>query len=318
MRKALFIISVFVIAFAFSSKAFALTVSPAKIEVRANPGQQARGEIEVFNEQADTKTFYTSFENFESRGDTGAPYFTGAESGLAKWITTDKEVKLNNGERLKIPFVIDIPSDTKPGGYFSAIFFGTEKPKGENGGEVSIGGKIGVLIMLRVNGEIIESAGLSSFNSEGSKRLYASKPINLEYNFNNVGGDRVVPKGEIVIRNTLRMKTETLLANEKEGSVLPQSTRRFSAVWGTTDKNIDKSFFTVVKKEFKEFNFGWYTATLNLTWGESSQIASETYNFFIFPWHLVLVVIVGVFVLKIILSFYKKQIIREASNAKKN
>lgn len=317
MRKALLIFSILVSAFAITTRAFALTVSPAKVEVSANPGQQVKGEIEIYNEQEDSKTFYTSFENFESRGDTGAPYFVGSNGGLATWITSDPEVKLVQGERTKVPYSISIPSNAKPGGYFAAVFFGTEKPKGENGGEVSIGGKIGVLILLRVNGDIKESAGLSSFSSTDAKRFFVTSPVNFEYNFNNVGGDRVVPKGEVVITNTIMMKTATLLANEKEGSVLPQSTRKFNVVWGDSKKT-DKSFFSMLSKEMKDLNFGFYTATINLTWGESGQTATNSFHFFVFPWHLIMVALVVILVLKVILSSYKKRIIAQAINARKN
>lgn len=317
MRKTLLLIFSMVISFGIATKAFALTVSPAKVEVRVNPGQSAKGEIEVFNEQNESKVYYTSFENFESRGDSGAPYFIGANGGLATWFDVQNEVSLDKGERRKIEYTINVPKDATPGGYFAAIFFSSEKPKNGQNGEVSIGGKIGILFLLRVNGEIKESAGLSSFGTLNKQRFYSSKPIDFEYSLNNTGGDRVVPKGELVVKNIFGMKTATLLANDKEGSVLPQSTRKFNVRFGPTENISDYGFFTSVKRELNDFNFGWYTAVLNISWGESVQTATNTYNFFIIPWHLLLVVVVVLLVLKVLLNVYKQSVISSVKNSVK-
>ncbi len=221
----------------FSHTALALTVSPAKKELQADPGSVVVGEIELLNDQDEAKRFFTSFENFESRGDSGAPYFTGSGSGLATWIESQSEVTIESGERVFVPYTIRVPENAEPGGYFSALFFGTQEPQGSGAGEVTIGGKVGVLILLRVNGDVDETAGLGSFGLSGSRRVVDSLPVTLAYNFNNEGGDKTVPRGEIVIKNTLRVTTEKLLANEREGNVLPNSTRKFEIVWGDETLN---------------------------------------------------------------------------------
>jgi hypothetical protein len=45
----------------------ALTISPVKVEITGDPGQTLNGELELLNEQAFTKTFFASFENFDHR-----------------------------------------------------------------------------------------------------------------------------------------------------------------------------------------------------------------------------------------------------------
>jgi hypothetical protein len=297
----------------------ALTVSPAKIEITADPGQTVRGEVELFNEQSETRTFYTSYENFESRGDSGAPYFTGSKSGLATWMSAASEVTLAPGERIQVPYSIATPISAKPGGYFAALFFGSQPSRGTEGGEVTIGGKIGVLILLRVAGEVEESAGLVDFGAKDGTRVFSSLPLTLEYGFNNTGGDRVVPRGEIKIKNTIRLTSATLLANDHEGSVLPGSTRRFEVVWG--DEKIEhKGFFSIVLAQLTDFHFGWYTARMELTWGESAQTASAAYNFFVIPWQL-LSIVLGIaalvwFVFKFWMARFKRRILAEAMRQK--
>ena len=293
----------------------ALTVSPVKIELRGDPGQKLEGTIELFNEQAEAKTFFTSFENFESRGDSGAPYFTGSGSGLATWLSVPAEITIGTGERAELPYTITIPQEAKPGGYFAAIFLGTEPPRGTGGGEVTIGGKIGVLILLRVNGEVEESAGLIDFGAKDGKKFFTSTPVYFEYGFNNTGGDRVVPRGEISIRNSLRLRSATLLANEREGNVLPDSTRRFEIVWEEDPqrKDGDGNFFDVVGRQLRNFHFGWYTAKLSVAWGAESQTAHATYHFFIFPWQLLLSFAVLVLVVWLLMKRYNRYVISRAT-----
>lgn len=321
MRKIIFYTLILLLSTGIASSTYALTVSPAKIEITADPGQTVRGEIELFNEQEETKTFYASYENFESRGDSGAPYFIGSKNGLATWVSTAPEVTLASGERIQVPYTISIPTNTKPGGYFAAIFFGSQPAQGTGGGEVTIGGKIGVLVLLKVSGEVEESAGLVDFSTLNGQRFFSTLPVALEYGFNNTGGDRVVPRGEIKVKNTLQLTSATLLANENEGSVLPNSTRRFEVIWGAKQGEDERrGFFETAFMQVTDFHFGWYSAHAKLTWGESAQTASATYNFFIIPWQLLTIVLLLIgltwFIFKIWVTRLKHRILAEAMRNK--
>ncbi len=319
MKKKYLILLILVLVGINTKTANALTVSPARIEITADPGQSIQGEVELLNEQKEEKIFYTSYENFESRGDTGAPYFTGDKSGLATWISTDTEVNLAPDERKTVPYTITVPKDAKPGGYFAALFFGNQ-PENKNGGsEVVIGGKIGILILLRVSGDVDESAGITDFGTEGGKRFFSTLPIVFTYGFNNIGGDRVIPRGNIKINNLLHIRSVSLLANKNEGSVLPQSTRRFTVSWGGESKEKKNiGFLNTVLAQIKDFHIGWYTANIDLTWGASSQNATKTYHFFVIPWQLISIILIATLVFwRIILAWFKRmkrRIIHEAIN----
>lgn len=298
----------------FSIRAHALTVSPAKIELTGDPGQTLQGEIDLFNEQQDPKTFFSSFENFEPKGDSGAPYFIGAADGLATWIAAEPSLTLAPGERKTVAYSISIPASAAPGGYFAAVFFGSQPPVNEGGGEVSIGGKVGVLVLLRVAGEVAEGGGLVDFG--GAKRLWTSLPVTLDYRINNTGGDRIVPRGDMTIRNTFRMKAEKIPANVKEGSVLPGSTRKFEVAWRGSETSVASGFLATVQSQWHDFRFGWYTAELDLEWGQSNQTASAAYHFFIIPWQILIFILAGIviitFIVKAGLRRYKRQILAQA------
>lgn len=306
------------LSFFITLSASALTVSPAKMELAGDPGSFLEGEVVVYNEKDSTQTFYTSFENFEPSGDSGRPQFVGADDGLATWMTVQESVTLSPKERIKVPFSLKIPVDADAGGYFSAMFFGTEAPNAE-AGKVSIGGRLGILALLRVNGDIPEQGGLLEYGAKSGDYFYANTPIDFEYRFNNQGGDYVTPKGDIKITNTFGSLRDTIDANPQEGSVLPGSARRFDVVYGE-DMGL-QGFFATAKSQLKKFRLGFYKAEINLGWGYTNQTAKESISFFMFPWQLLLLIILIATVLYFILRFaarkYKLFLINQIQNQTK-
>jgi hypothetical protein len=313
--KVLFSLAVIALFFLPSSvhTASALTISPVRIEVQGDPGQTLRGELEILNEQAEVKQFYSSFENFEPSGETGSPHFVGAQDGLATWMQTEQFIEIQPNEKKIVPYTITIPQNAEPGGYFSAIFWGGQDPSTLEAGEVSIGGKLGVLILLRVNGDIEEGAGISEFTTDVKARLFSSLPIGFSYRFTNTGGDRVVPLGDIVITNTFGKTSATISANEKEGNVLPGSARRFSAVWETdATHSTSTTFFVTAGQQLQDFHFGLYTAKLSVVYGATNQMATDSITFVIIPWQLLLIVAVVLALLTVALKKYNAWIIAKS------
>jgi hypothetical protein len=282
--------------------ALALTISPVRVEITGNPGQTLRGEMEILNEQTELKTFFSSYENFEPSGDTGSPRFVGNTGNLSTWMQTTERIDIAPNETQIIPFTITIPADAEPGGYFSAIFWGSQDPKDQAAGEVAIGGKLGVLILLRVAGDIHEEAGLSEFSTIDGDKLFTAVPVAFGYRFTNKGGDRVVPLGDIVIKNSIGVTVATLKANESEGNVLPNSSRKFQVIWEKDAPVSVSGFLNNAKSQFDNFHFGLYRAQAAIMWGSSNSVEEASLWFFLFPWQLLSIVfallVVGYFILK--------------------
>lgn len=299
------------------NQAFALTVSPAKLEINGDPGSVLTGVIDVYNEQDRSEVFYTSFENFEPGDDVGTPRFVGADSGLATWLSAQETITLAPGERAEVPFRITIPSDVDPGGYFSALFFGNQPPT-TDGGQVSIGGRIGILMLLRVDGDIPEGGDII-FSTTDDQKIHTQLPVDFEYRFSNIGGDRVIPRGDIVVKNMFGGVAATIDANPIEGSVLPSSSRRFNAVWGSGMES--GGFFSNVKSQYTQFALGYYVADLNLGWGITNQTDHVRTSVFILPWQLLVVVLILLSVVYFgmgsILRGYKKSLLRQLQDQQK-
>lgn len=304
----------FAMALIMPYRAMALTISPVKIEVTGDPGQTLTGDLELYNEQADQETLYSSTDNFEARGETGVPFFLSEKTGLASWIKTDDKVILKSKETKKIAYTITIPKNAEPGGYFSAILWGMTPPGATAAGQVSVGGRLGVLILLKVSGQVKEGGGLLDFNA--SKKISSSLPISFSFLFNNTGGDRTVPQGDVTVKNLFGFTDVVIPSNPNQGSVLPGSMRKFEVLWGDTGTTDNTGFFSAAGQQWSDFHFGFYTASIKITYGLSGQVANASYSFFIVPWQLLLIIAIVLFVVgffsKIGIKKYNRWIIAKA------
>lgn len=301
--------------FGFVSQAYALTVSPARLEIAGEPGTTVGGEIVLFNEQAEQKTFYFSSENFEAQGESGAPNFVRASEGLATWIGAGSEITLPAGATETVPFSITIPSDARPGGHFAAIFWGTNPPASD-GGQVTVGARVGVLILLRVAGDITENGGISEFDTADSDHFNTKKQASFVYRFQNAGDDRLLPEGTLTIKNTFGGTVDVLDANQSLGNVLPGSVRKFTIDWngGVSDEKL--TFKQELKQQLRHFGLGRYTAKLSLAYGTESKTETRSTVFWVFSWHVVVCALLILAVLffggRFVVRRYNKWIINKA------
>ena len=311
------------------SQAYALTITPIRYEISGDPGQTLVEKMGLVNETKTTQTYYASFANFEAQGDTGSPTFVDAKEGLGTWITTEQaSVTLPAGAQKELEFKIKIPTNATPGGYFAAVFWGTSP--GGAPGQVSIGTKTGMLVLLSVNGDVTEQAGLVDFGLHNDKHFYKQLPVGFQYRFSNQGGDRVKPKGNVVVRAILGWTVKKVNANPNDGNVLPGTTRKFLPEWSKRDtidvrdetlaRNDKYSFTKEVKDEWHNFAVGIYRAKVVATFGANDQtVKSSAVYFVVFPIELLLVIfVIGIpafFILRIIIKRYNRSIIRRAQSS---
>ncbi|MCX6792639.1 MAG: hypothetical protein NTY12_01305 [Candidatus Falkowbacteria bacterium] len=304
-------------------QAQAMTVSPVRVELAGDPGKSVGGFFKVINEEQEAKTLYTVFENFEPMGETGSPSFKTGNEGLASWITAPKEVTIAPGETKTVDFAVNIPADAEPGGYFAAIFLATTPPD-ISGNQLSIGARVGTLLLFRVNGDIKEGGALLEFKTKDNNSWYNSLPVNFYYRFQNSGADRVMPKGSLNIKNIFGMSTKVINANLGQGNVLPRSIRRFELWWqkGTDSTIVPElqsnklGFFEAAKYQWNNFAFGRYRADLDISYGTKSEKVVSSFVVWVFPWQLLLIELVGLIIVLVVLGFiikrYNKWIIRRA------
>ena len=300
MRK-IFIVFIFLLTTIYSPIVSAVTVGPAKIEYRADPGDVIEDTLILINEGNEKQTFYSVFEKFTEVN--GEKKFLPAEpTELANWFNLPKNATLEPGEQKRIPFTIEIPQNAPPGGHFAVIWWGNAPPESK---QVSITTRAGILVYLRVSGEINESGKLVSFSANNNNFFFFQLPENFNAIFKNDGNTYLKPQGEILIKNIFGRKIAAFNINEISVIFLPDNENNLK---------IAKKF------EKAPFAFGLYKAELTLRWGEKPESIQKNIWFIIFPWkHVlggILILIALLWGLKKGVKKYNQWIIKKYSGGK--
>ncbi len=293
----------------------AVTVSPPLLEIEAAKGDIINQSIKVRNEGADTVTYYISAQKFIASGEKGRPGFVSTaveDVDLASWIKFNYDnITIPGGQSVEIPFTITVPNFAGPGGHYAAIFLSTLPPESvAAGSQVAIASRIGTLVLLRIAGEVNESAELAEF-SAGSDS-YASLPVDFSVRIKNNGNVHIKPVGAIVIKNMFGSVAGTVAVNDKGGNILPDSMRKFdkeeNVVWVKNSKAVGATTFWGKYLEEKEnYAFGKYTAHLALSYGTAGRKLTAATTFWVIPWHVIAVnlVVLVLFIIAIYLLVKK-------------
>lgn len=288
-----------------------LEISPPVIELSANPGQTITTMIRVRNVTSGELVATGRADDFGAGSDeSGTPKLLLNETGetrysLKYWIAGVPNLVLAPQELKTTIVTINVPANAEPGGHYGVVRF-TGIPPNLAGTGVALSASVGALILLRVNGNITDKLSMAEF-SVGKNNLsedvftnhdfFESGPVDFLVRTRNDGTVHEQPKGTITVKNMFGGKIATLAVNPLGGNVLPDSIRRFTE--------------TLPNKKL----FGRYTAKLALTY-DVNKTLSASLSFWVIPWKLVLLVILGLviilYLLKIALHKYNEHIISQA------
>ncbi len=306
------LVSVFVGA-GYTSPVNALTVSPVRIEIALDPGETYEGTYRLTNENEFPRTYFSSFQNFRAEGESGTPYFVPESIGLASWMDGQEAVTLAPFESREIGYTITVPTDAEPGGYFAASFWmsSPDNVSGDSNAS-SVSFRVGILVLVRINGEIAENGGIVELTSDTS--FTSETPVDLAYRFQNAGNDRLKPKGTIKVKNMFGRTVNEFDANPQIGNVLPESRRRFELTWFNQEKDLDneaQGFFAKAGRQLRQRHFGLYTLKLDLTYGVDNTLSDTAkVRIFVLPYHLLIIVLAILVFLKIAFRFAKRSMKR--------
>ncbi|HKX73570.1 MAG TPA: hypothetical protein VJM32_06125 [Candidatus Saccharimonadales bacterium] len=304
----------------------AFSISPPLIELKADPGQTVNATIKFTNVSGGELLIKTQFNDFGAKDESGDPniIFDDTQSvtySLRNWIASPQPFKIASKETKTLTFPITVPNDAEPGGHYAVIRFTGTAPDLEQSG-VSLTGSIGSLVLLQVAGDIKEDAEMIEFapatvhtKQNGDPEytntsFFETGPLGFVQRIKNSGNVHVKPTGTVEIFNAFGSKVSTVRVNgdptnpkDPPKSVLPQSTRRF----GETVSDAG-------------FLFGYYTAKVNVSYGQGQKQLTQTINFWVIPYKLIiLVVVIGTalfFLLRVGIRRYNQHIIGRAGGSK--
>lgn len=300
--------------------ALAITIIPPSLEFEAPPGQTYQTSVKLFNETDQTVVLYSEATNFGAAGETGRPSyrFEADPVGLSSWISVEQgPYTLEPSARVTVPITIAPPADAEPGGHYAAIFFSDQPSDAVQGGAVSVGSKIGILLLARVPGDVTEAGGIKEFFIEDKHTSLNRLPITFVTRYENTGNVHLRPTGLIEIQNMLGSAVSSLEFNPSNGATLPQTIRKYDTIWQKGAVDEAGGFWTEFKNERNNFAIGRYTASIDLEAGIDTEISDGAeLTFWVLPWRVMIVWGIGVIFILVILWFlikrYNKWVVAKA------
>ncbi len=294
----------------------ALEIDPPLIELSGNPGQTITTQIEVRNISSGPVIVTNQINDFTAKGETGVPDIlinskTKDPYSILGYISPLPSFKLNPQQMRKVNIYINIPSNASPGGHYGVIrFTGTPSAlTGKSG--VSLSASLGALVLLTVNGHIIERLNTHSFtvssSGHGSSSFFQNDPFVFSEVFQNTGDEHVIPTGKITLKDMFGHTVIQMYINQNQGNVLPGSMRKFT-------EQINK--LDVGNKRF----FGRYTASYIVSYGSPAKQLSGQLSFLVVPINLIVGWIValigGFFLIRWLIKRYNRHILDKAQKSK--
>ncbi len=276
------------------------SVSPAKIELDVMPGETATREITIQNRTGATQEYSLSVEDMAgTNGGAETVHFFGNENGpnsLRNLVTLPEgAIMLASGSEVRVPVTIKIPAPgvagDEPGGRYGSVFI-TATPASTNASGAGVASRIGVLVFVRVPGEVKEEGVLKKFGTLGGKKVFAKGDVAMTLLFENSGNVHVNPYGIVTITNMFGREVAVLPLDP--WFALPNSLRTRDVIWNTGNA------------------FGIFTATASVNRGYQDIVDTAAVTLVVISPLALLIVVVAL----IALAFGIRRIVRARRNRK--
>ncbi|MFH1246676.1 MAG: hypothetical protein V1489_02805 [Candidatus Liptonbacteria bacterium] len=272
----------------------AVTVGPVRINLNADPETSVKSSMFVQNESSEAQVFFPSYEGF-TEVDGQKIFSKSISNDLPEWFDLPKSLEIPAGESRDIPFTIRVPKDAGPGSHYAVVWWSSAPPSND-GSKMAVVTRAGVLVYLRVSGDVHEEGSITSF---GAKSMFAfSLPLDIATKFHNSGNIFVTPEGTVSLKNILGKTVSVSQVNGYKYIVMSGSDYTFNNQLNPPGVSV-----------------GLYKLQVDLTYGEKQTSIIKTAWILILPtWLLwcILGIIVLLFILPKILRRYNAWIIKNA------
>lgn len=204
-----------------------IVLSPASERFEVDAGEAVRKTFTVINDgtvEFDFKVYATPYSvsdgsylpNYEEKASNADVY---------TWVAFDQDrFTLQPGEKVDVPYTIDVPADAAPGGHYGVVFAETEA-KEDNSGQISRNKRVGAILALTVEGETVLEGQQIGAQIDW---LQLGGQINGLLTVENTGNTDFVMTDKITVNNILGP-----IAYEKQSErlILPKTTREVQLTW---------------------------------------------------------------------------------------
>jgi len=251
-----------------------IKASPVRTDIEIAPGTSKSVDITVSNLTSSPITVSPVENDFISAGEDGTPALIldantyAPTHSLKRFLTKLPNTTIPANKAVTIKVVITVPAGTQAGGYFGAIRFAPVTPA--DGGQVNLSPSVASLILLTVPGPTTEKLDLTNFDIQQKNHTGTTfqnpNDLSVLVRFENKGNIQEGPFGKISVKNGKKVVYETDFNVETpRDQILPDSARR----WDVPLKNVG--------------NFGYYTVTGTLTYGQANTTIEISKSFWVIP-----------------------------------
>ncbi|MFH1150078.1 MAG: hypothetical protein V1748_06365 [Actinomycetota bacterium] len=291
---------------------FDVTVYPAKMELTVAAGTSQPFEINVRNDSDAPQALKVYFMDYLIRPDNS---FVFEEPGhysysCAKWLDTDSfEMLVQPGETAAKPFAVSVPADAEPGGHYGVIFF-EQVP---TGGQVQATGRIGVVTLITVPGEIVREGIIKDVQVSSAwwwptrkLPLLPVTKIHCRVIFENKGNVHLTVKGKLTFTPSFGWGSGTVDLGEI--TVLPKTERYLEATLGEELEKADlpgSADQPVAQPPF----LGSYKVHAEVQYGPSLEVFDTTKtadsSFNVYPISLLVILLVVIALIILAIKLFK-------------
>jgi len=279
----------------FSQDPVALTVSPPRIELTANPGEIITKDLKITNNTASELLVQTTIKDFLVEDKKGTPITVESEQAgkfaLSTWLSaSETEFSLPAYQTKLITAVIVVPEDALPGGHYGAVYFsplGLSAPQAagaETTSQTGVTTKVASLVSVIIPGDINEEAFVRRMDIPLFQEFGPVKIISEIANSSDV---HIRPLGTIRIYNWLGKLNTTLKL--KEQNIFPGASRTYENLWP------------------QKWGLGKYKAKLEAGYGNQGNSLLAVAYFWVIPWRLITVILLVAALVILSIIYWRKK-----------
>ncbi len=288
MKKIVFLLllSLIFVGSIYSQAVIPLMVAPARQQASFDPGQSGVLNVRFYNRGEQPISGTLKVADFIVDNAQGVPKIidnpnqTSVRFSAQSWVILPYEqATINPYDKISFQVNIKVPLDAHPGGHYLAVYFEPNNSLLQNNSPVKQTGvktasRLAALIYLKVNGLVQEKALISHFYSPV---FLEHGPIKVDIQILNRGDYHIAPRGVITVTDTFnRFVDQSKLQKE---NIFPDMVRNYQSSFG------------------KRWLLGKYKINLTASYGEKGQILDQFIYVWVFPWKIVLALILMIAIL---------------------
>ena len=269
-----------------------LTIRPVKVSHTLKPGESVSGVIYLkSNSDGEAVSVVASVEDFVPVAGAEGLQFVGRAPGVTTvrdWVHLGGQTifSLKQGEELAIPYTITAPWNAEPGSHFGVAFFKATQPNVNGGTSLSVGVRIGMLILVTVPGNHLQKGRILDFTGPS---FVQKPPVSFKIKFENTGTVHFEPKGTLILRNMFGQEVGKVPIEGQ--TVLPTGIKDMSVEWNV-----------------RGWLLGRYSATAVIFDGEGTALTTGNVGFWVIPVWYILGFLAAIVVLFFFLRWFKHRV----------